>query len=89
MQMTLLASIMILVSLIPTAQRNTHPVKQTKQPVELWCTGDDDLSQRMCHAFFTAFFEATPDFDLQDENKPGNLIISIPENVGWKKLGNA
>lgn len=86
MQMPLLASIIMFISLIPTAQRNTHPGKQAKQPAELWCTGDDDLSQRMCHAFFTAF-ESTQYFDLQEENKPGNLIISIPENVGWKKVG--
>jgi len=53
--------------------------------VELWCVGDDLFSQGMCKAFFSAF-ESTSDFDLQEENKPGNLIVTIPENVGWKKV---
>ena len=79
---------MILVSLFPAAQGNPHLGNQKKPPVELWCTGDDLLSQRMCQAFFAAF-ESNPDFDLQEENKPGNLIVTIPENVGWKKSGNA
>jgi hypothetical protein len=77
---------MILVSLFPAAQGNPHLGNQKKPPVELWCTGDDLLSQRMCQAFFAAF-ESNPDFDLQEENKPGNLIVTIPENVGWKKIG--
>ena len=54
--------------------------------MELWCVGDDLFSQGMCKAFFSAF-ESTSDFELQEENKPGNLIVTIPENVGWKKFG--
>ena len=54
--------------------------------MELWCVGDDLFSQGMCKAFFSAF-ESTSDFDLQEENKPGNLIVTIPENVGWKNFG--
>ena len=85
MQMTLLASIIILVAVFPI--RNDPEIKnQRKLPVELWCSGDDSLSQRMCQAFF-AVFESSPDFDLQDENKPGNLIVRIPENVGWREVG--
>lgn len=86
MQMTLLALVIIVVSVFPTQQKNPETRKQRKPPVELWCTGDDALSQWMCHAFFAAF-ESSPDFDLQDENKPGNLIITIPENVRSKKVG--
>jgi len=86
MQMTLVASIMILVSLLPTEQKNLGTGNRRKTPVELWCVGDDDFSQRMRQAFFAAF-ESSPDFDLQEENKPGNLIVTIPENVGWKEVG--
>ena len=85
MQMILLASIISLIAVFPT--RNDPEIRnQKKPPVELWCTGDDLLSQRMCQAFFVAF-EHSPDFDLQEENKPGNLIVRIPENVGWREVG--
>ena len=87
MQMTLLASVMILVSLLATEQKNPHTGKQRKTPVELWCVGDDVFSKGMCQAFFAAF-ESSPDFKLQEENKPGNLIVRIPENVGWEKVKN-
>jgi len=70
---------MVLLSFLPTEQKG-------KTPVELWCVGDDDFSTRMCKAFFAAF-ESSPDFNLQEENKPGNLIVTIPENVGWKEVG--
>jgi hypothetical protein len=79
--MPLLALLLILVSLLPAEQENNH----RKPPVELWCTGDDLFSQAMCKSFFAAF-EWTSDFDLQEENKPGNLIVRFPENVGWKKV---
>lgn len=85
MQMTLLASVMIVVSLLPAVQGKLHIDNPKKTPVELWCVGDDMFSQGMCGAFFAAF-ESTPDFHLQEENKPGNLIVTIPENVGWKKV---
>jgi len=86
MQMTLVASIIILVSLLPTEQTNTGMANQRKTPVELWCVGDDGFSRRLRQAFFDAF-ESSPDFYLQEENKPGNLIVTIPENVGWKEVG--
>jgi len=86
MQMTLLASIMILVSLFTSEQGYRRAGNPPKPPVELWCTGDDLYSQWMCKAFFAAF-ESSPDFNLQEENKLGNLIVTIPENVGWKEVG--
>jgi hypothetical protein len=79
MHMTLLASLIVLLSLLPTEHKR-------KTPVVLWCTGDDELSQRMCKAFFAAF-ESSPDFNLQEENKLGNPIVTIPENVDWKEVG--
>ena len=86
MQMTLVASIMILVSLSPIEQKTLGTGKQKKTPVELWCVGDDVFSKAMCQAFFAAF-KSSPDFNLQEEHKLGNLIVTIPENVGWKEVG--
>lgn len=86
MQVTLVASIILLVSLLPTQQKNPDTGKQRETPVELWCVGDDVFSKAMCKAFFAAF-ESSPDFKLQDKNKLGNLIVTIPENVGWKEIG--
>jgi len=83
--MTPAVLVVILFSFFPTAQGNPPVSNHRKPPVELWCTGDDLFSQGMCKAFFAAF-ERTSDFDLQEENKPGNLIVTIPENVGWKKV---
>jgi len=77
---------MILVSLLPSDQKNPATDKYTKTPLELWCIGDDVFSKGMCQAFFAAF-ESSPDFNLQEKNKLGNLIITIPENVGWKEVG--
>ena len=79
MQMTLLASLMVLLSVFPTEQKR-------KTPVQLWCVGDDVFSKRMCKAFVAAF-ESSPEFNLQEENKLGNLIVTIPENIGWKGVG--
>lgn len=84
--MTVFVSIMMLVSLLPTEQGSPRVENQRKTPVELACVGDDLFSQWMCQSFFAAF-ESSSDFDLQEENKPGNLIVRIPENVGWKKFG--
>ena len=86
MQMTFVASIMILFSLLPIQQKSPATGEQRKTPVELWCVGDDVFSKGMCQAFFAAF-ESSPDFSLQERNKLGNLIVTIPQNVGWKEVG--
>jgi hypothetical protein len=86
MQMTLLASVIVLASLFPLQQKKPESGDKRKTPVEVWCAGDDLFSQGVCQALFAAF-ESTTAFDWLDENKPGNLIITIPENVGWKKIG--
>jgi hypothetical protein len=82
MQMTLLASIIILISVFPQSRRPESNNKKTA--VELWCVGDDLLSQRMCQAFFAAF-ESSPDFDLQEQNKSGNLIVNDPRKCWLEK----
>lgn len=86
MQLSILASLIILVSTVPIQQKNPETGNQRKTPVKVWCTGDDLFSQGMCQAYFDAFM-ASPHFDYLDEEQPGNLIVTIPENVGWKKVG--
>ena len=86
MQLTLLASVIILVAVFPIPQKKSGSTNKGKTPVEVWCAGDDLFSQGVCQAMFTAF-ESAPDFDWLDENKPGSLVITIPENAGWQKIG--
>ena len=86
MQMTLLASIIILVSVFPVQQKNPETRNQRKIPMELWCSGDDVFTKQLCQTCLSAF-ASTRDFDFQEENKPGNLIVTIAENVGWKDVG--
>ncbi len=83
MQLTLIA--VTLVCLVPVFQKTSSPVKQNQTVVELWCGGDDDLTQRVCHAVGTEF-ESSPDFVFSEE-KPSALIITIPTNVDWKNRG--
>jgi hypothetical protein len=88
MQMTLVALIMILVSLLPTEQKNPITGKQRKTPVELWCVGDDVFSKEMCQAFFAAF-EPSPDFNLQEETSLEISSLRSRKMLGGKKWANA
>ena len=83
MQLTLIA--LTLVCLVPVFQKTGSPVKQNRTIVEVWCGGDDDLTRRVCHAVDSEF-ETSSDF-LFDEEKPGALIVTVAENVGWKQRG--
>jgi len=68
MQMTFVASIMILFSLLPIQQKSPATGEQRKTPVELWCVGDDVFTKGMCQAFFAAF-ESSPDFKFAGEKQ--------------------
>ena len=84
MRMSLI--LIVLVSLISAFQEANTGVKLKRTPVEFWCVGDDNLTQNVCHAAFKAFASA-PDFDLESENNPDALIVTIPTNVDWKPRG--
>lgn len=60
----------------------TAPAKRTL--VEYWHVGDDALSQRLTIEVETAF-EHSPDFTPSSGKKPGTLIVTVPDNVGWAK----
>ena len=58
------------------------PAKRTL--VEYRHVGDDALSQRLTIEVETAF-EHSPNFTPSSGKKPGTLIVTVPDNVGWAK----
>ena len=80
-------SVMIAVSFLPVYQKEAAPLKPPQTPVEVWCGGDDGLTQGVCYALESAF-ESSADFVLSDGKPPGMLVVTIPTNVDWKKSGN-
>jgi hypothetical protein len=54
--------------------------------VEVWCVGDDGLTQRLRDTLENAL-KSSPDFSLSSGKKPGTLVVTIPTNVGWKQVG--
>jgi hypothetical protein len=55
-------------------------------PVEVWRVGDDGLTMKFSDAVETEF-KASPAFVLSSGKKPGTLIVTIPTNVAWKRIG--
>jgi hypothetical protein len=55
-------------------------------PVEFWHVGDDGLSERLADCTEKAFKQSTV-FRLSSGRKPGTLIVEIPTNVGWERIG--
>ena len=84
--MNLIMSVMIVVPFLPIFQKEVTPPQQTKTLVEVWCGGDDMLTQGVCHALENAF-EATADFVPSHGKKEGTLVVTIPTNVDWRKSG--
>ncbi len=48
--------------------------------------GDDSLSQKLA-ANVERAFKDSPDFALSSGRKPGTLVVTIPTNVAWNKVG--
>ena len=84
MQITLVA--VVLVCLVPAFQKTTNPIKQTQTLVEVWCGGDDNLTQGLCRALDSEF-ASTSDFVPSSGERPGTLIVTVPTNVDWKDSG--
>ncbi len=82
MQLNLL--LLILLCLVPVSQK-ANPVKN-QTLVEVWCGGDDNLTQGVCRALDTEIASA-PDFIVSSGEKPGTLIVRIPTNVNWRDNG--
>lgn len=87
MQLDLLAT--ILICLFLPVQNTAIEVKQSKTAVELWCGGDDNLTQGVCRALESEF-ASSRDFLLADESshqRQVKLIVTIPTNVDWRERG--
>lgn len=54
--------------------------------VEFWHTGDDALSEKLAYQVEQAF-DRSPDFTLSSERRPDTLVVRIPTNVDWNKVG--
>ena len=68
----------------PSWAQTTGGSKQV--PVELLHVGDDGLSQRLAVTMEGAFARA-PEFVTSQGRKPGTMIVLIPTNVTWEKVG--
>lgn len=88
MQINLL--VVILVCLLSPIQNTATSLKQSQTPVELWCGGDDNLTQGVCRALDSEF-ASTRDFVVSagdgSVERPAKLIVTIPTNVDWKERG--
>lgn len=88
MQIDLLAT--VLVCLFLPVQNTCVEVKQSKTFVELWCGGDDNLTQGVCRAVESEFASSEDFVVLADERSHEGkvkLIVNIPTNVDWKERG--
>jgi len=54
--------------------------------VEVWTGGDDGLTLGLREALEHAL-ESSPAFTCSYGKKPGTLMVRIPSNVGWQKVG--
>ena len=54
--------------------------------VEVWSGGDDGLTIRLRDAVEHAF-STSPDFQMSSGKVMGTLLVTIPTNVGWKRIG--
>jgi hypothetical protein len=79
-------STMILLCSVGTLQNKSPHSKPVRTPFEVWCGGDDSLTQWVCDAADKAL-TASPDFFMPDETTPGTLVVTITENVEWKEIG--
>jgi hypothetical protein len=64
----------------------TAAADHTPTLVEVWKGGDDGLTNKLSDTIETAFRSAS-DFHLSNGKMPGTLMVTIPSNVRWKKVG--
>jgi hypothetical protein len=58
----------------------------TPIPIEFCHVGDDALSQKLAAAI-KAEFQRSPDFRLTGGGGARTLVVTIPRNVEWEKIG--
>lgn len=74
----------VVIFCVAAGMLNAVPSKRT--PVDVRCNGDDALTQRTCAAVENGL-KSSPDFILSAGSSPAELVITIPTNVDWKKVG--
>jgi len=57
------------------------------RPVEVWTGGDDGYTLRIRDAVEDAFRRST-EFKLSSGRRRGTLLVTIPENLKWKRRGD-
>ena len=80
----------VLVCLFLAVPNTAIEIKQSKIFVELWCGGDDNLTQGMCRAMEHEFASSGDFVVLADEStneRQVKLIVTIPTNVDWRERG--
>ncbi len=78
---------LILVAMAACTHAPPSSVPGAPTPVEVWRGGDDGLTLRLADTLENAF-RRTSDFALGTGEKPGTLIVTIPSNVTWIKIGS-
>jgi hypothetical protein len=80
MRTSLIIVVLLLLALTSEAKR-ARPI-----PVEFWHVGDDGLSQKLAHQVEQAWSKSS-DFALSGKREPKTLVVTIPTNVDWKRIG--
>jgi hypothetical protein len=59
---------------------------KTRMGFDVRCDGDDGLTSRLCDSVDVAF-RSSQDFTEDSTAQSIQLIVTIPTNVNWKKVG--
>ena len=71
--------------LMPSASLAQPETIEKPAPVEVWCGGDDGLTQKVCDATEQAF-RTVHDFPLRKAEQIAKFKVVIAPNVEWKKV---
>ena len=78
--------LVIIVACLVVAPHVADAKSSKRIPVQFWHVGDDGLSQKLA-AEVESEFKRSSNFTLSSERKPDTLVVTIPTNVRWKKIG--
>jgi hypothetical protein len=79
-------SISFLVLIPPvTTSLAMGPETSSKTVVDVTCSADDGLSQRLRDSIENKF-SSSPDFQINSGKTPPAMIVSIPTKVSWKNV---
>jgi hypothetical protein len=85
--MSLMPKSILATALVLLAACATSPSSAKPTPVEVWRGGDDGLTSRFADALEAAF-RGAPEFSLSSGKVPGTLVVTIPTNLTWRKVGD-